>query len=131
MYDRLPGLVLGYHGCDRSVAENVILGKSELKESKNTYDWLGNGVYFWESNAQRALDWANWLHQNPRKGRPTVKEPAVVGAVLDLGFCLNLLDARFLSLLPVAHERLSAVCKVAGRPLPENRPLGASSELLL
>jgi hypothetical protein len=41
MYDRLPGLILGYHGCERWVGEAVLSGKTELKSSNNAYDWLG------------------------------------------------------------------------------------------
>jgi glycosyltransferase involved in cell wall biosynthesis len=40
--------VVGYHGCDQSILEDILLGKSEIKRSANDYDWLGNGVYFWE-----------------------------------------------------------------------------------
>ena len=38
--------VLGYHRCDRSVAERVLAGHEPLKASDNNYDWLANGVYF-------------------------------------------------------------------------------------
>ena len=40
--------VMGYHGCDKALAESVLLGRSELEISHNNYDWLGSGVYFWE-----------------------------------------------------------------------------------
>lgn len=33
--------VLGYHGCDRKVAERVLAGKQQLIPSRNDYDWLG------------------------------------------------------------------------------------------
>lgn len=55
-----------------------------LKASDNTYDWLGNGMYFWENSYQRAYDWAS--------NNPKYHKPAVLGAVIDLGFCLNLTD---------------------------------------
>lgn len=57
-----------------------------FRESKNEWDWLGRGVYFWEFGHQRAHDWATeW----PRlRG----KEFAVVGAIIQLGACLDLLD---------------------------------------
>lgn len=55
---RIPGLVLGYHGCDREVAERVLAGKTEVRSSTNAFDWLGSGVYFWENNPRRALSWA-------------------------------------------------------------------------
>jgi hypothetical protein len=57
----LPSFVLGYHGCDRDIAEEVLSGKFALAPSKNEYDWLGHGVYFWEHNPRRALEWAKSL----------------------------------------------------------------------
>ena len=46
--------ILGYHGCDLAVAEGVFFGDKKLLPSKNDYDWLGHGIYFWEHNALRA-----------------------------------------------------------------------------
>ena len=48
LYSRRSNLVIGFHGCDQSVVEKVIAGKTELLASTNDYDWLGNGIYFWE-----------------------------------------------------------------------------------
>jgi hypothetical protein len=131
VYDRLPGLVLGYHGCDRSVGEAVLAGKSDLKASQNAYDWLGHGIYFWEHNSNRAIEWASLLQANPRKGRRRIKEPMAIGAVIDPGFCLNLLDGQFLSQLPIAFDKLQDLHSSLGEPLPVNRTLGGSSDLLL
>ena len=50
--------VLGYHGCDRSIMNDVLTGKQDLRVSRNDYDWLGNGIYFWEDSYQRAFQWA-------------------------------------------------------------------------
>jgi hypothetical protein len=41
LYSTHPSLVFGFHGCDADVAENVIAGKSKLKQSTNKYDWSG------------------------------------------------------------------------------------------
>ena len=131
MYERLPGLILGYHGCDRAVGEAVLSGKANLKPSENAYDWLGHGIYFWEHNATRAIDWATLLRANPRKGRRRIKEPMAIGAVIDPGFCLNLLDAQFLAELPFAYEKLRWFNTSLGEPLPVNLTLGGSSDLLL
>lgn len=84
MYQKLPNLVLGFHGCDESVFERVIYRGEPMKKSENSYDWLGHGIYFWEQNKQRASDWA--------KKSSKIKKPAVIGAVIDLGRCLNLMD---------------------------------------
>lgn len=48
LYSRRSNLVIGFHGCDQSVVEAVIAGKTELLASTNDYDWLGNGIYFCE-----------------------------------------------------------------------------------
>jgi hypothetical protein len=59
-YKQLPGLVLGFHGCDRDAAEEVLSGqRSHLVHSSNEYDWLGGGIYFWERDPWRALSWAS------------------------------------------------------------------------
>jgi len=47
MYSVKSGLVLAFHGCDRSIALKVLNGETMLKSSTNKYDWLGHGVYFW------------------------------------------------------------------------------------
>ena len=51
--------------------------------------------------------------------------------MIDLGVCLNLPDAQFLDDLPHAYEDLRILHKRAGTPLPENRPLRGSRDLLL
>jgi len=68
MYETLPSFVLGFHGCDRRVAERVFAGKSTLKSSENDYDWLGHGVYFWENNPQRAMDFRSAREHAQRRG---------------------------------------------------------------
>ena len=66
MYSKRTGLILGFHGCDESVRDKVISEKGILlNPSENDYDWLGNGVYFWENNCKRAMDFAIFLKENP------------------------------------------------------------------
>ena len=131
MYSIRPGLVIGFHGCDESVRDNVLNGKANLAASTNKYDWLGNGIYFWENNEKRALDFANDLHRNPRKGKPVIKKPSVIGAVFTLGNCLDLLDAKYLELLQESHRTLEISAKKAGIKLPENKNLDGNADLLL
>ncbi|MEI8195322.1 MAG: hypothetical protein WCI73_05385 [Phycisphaerae bacterium] len=111
--------VLGYHGCDQSVAERVLSGKQPLRSSQNDYDWLGSGIYFWEHNAYRAYQFACET-RNRRQGGKRIKKPAVVGAIIDLGLCLNLLDSRFIDMVGQAHKNLVQLSKDAGTPLPRN-----------
>ena len=115
--------VLGYHGCDRETAEAVLAGEAGLSPSENDYDWLADGVYFWEHNATRAHEWACEL-----RGRGKVETPAVVGAVIDLGRCLNLLDSLHLRMVKAAFDVLAAAAEAEGRALPENK--GGPEKLL-
>lgn len=112
--------VLGYHGCDSKLAERVLAGKASLRASHNDYDWLGDGIYFWEYNARRAFDFAVEIARTPRHGGQKIKGPAVVGAIIDLGFCLNLLDSQFIELVRIAHDELVTSSSAAGIELPKN-----------
>ena len=60
MHSLSASFVLGYHGCDQAVGEGLLDG-DDFKPSKNDYDWLGPGIYFWEANPQRGLDFAREL----------------------------------------------------------------------
>jgi hypothetical protein len=95
---------LGFHGADKSIVEKVLSGEEDLKASENSYDWLGNGIYFWDNSPSRALQWAQELSKRPGS---KIKEPAVVGAILDLGHCLDLLDYKNLSAVKAGFELLS------------------------
>ena len=102
-----------------------------MTPSQNEYDWLGEGVYFWENNPRRALEFASDLMRRRRKGKQKVKQPAVIGAVIDLGYCLNLLDARVLQILREGYRTLKQTMDEAGQPMPVNRPSKEGNELLL
>ena len=106
-YEILPGLLLGFHGTDQSVVDDVLSGKCHLGESKNSYDWLGNGVYFWEYSPQRALDFAKQAARDGLSSRGKIENPAVVGAVIDPGRCLNLLEASALDQVKQSYLALS------------------------
>ena len=101
-------LVLGYHGCDLAVAHHIVTGQKQQIPSNNEYDWLGNGLYFWEDSQARALLWAQ------KEGAGKIKKPAVFGAIIDLGNCLNLIDAEHLDLVKAAHQAYLDLCKVSG-----------------
>lgn len=120
-YKQLPGLVLGFHGCDRDAAEEVLSGRrSHLVHSSNEYDWLGGGIYFWERDPRRALSWACESQRAKRTARP-VQTPYVVGAVIELGRCCNLLDFDTLEELLRANKFIEEVYKASGHSLPENQ----------
>lgn len=110
--------VLAYHGCDQVIAKKLLAGEP-FKPSQNDYDWLGSGVYFWEANPLRGLEYAKELK---RLKRGNIKKPAVIGAVIDLGNCLDLTSASGIQQVRDAHRYLSDVSDKAGQPLPENSP---------
>ncbi len=116
MHRLTTSFILGYHGCDSYVAEKLIDGAA-FKKSNNDYDWLGPGIYFWEANPLRGLDWAS--EQAKRKGS-AIKRPAVVGAVIDLGRCLDFTTLAGIEFASLAYDSLENVTKAAGLELPKN-----------
>ena len=82
MYSKSHTLVFGFHGCDQSLIEPVITNKIQLKPSRNEYDWLGFGIYFWENDVSRALEWAQQIKDNPEKYRQKITKPAVLEQLL-------------------------------------------------
>ncbi len=130
MYTSRAGLILAFHGCDASIVEKVVLGKEELKASENVYDWLGHGIYFWDSSPSRALEFANQLKiKHAKSSKNKIENPAVIGAVLNLGFCLDLLDYENLQVLKSGYDLLDSTLKSA--KLPENKKVDTSHDLLL
>jgi hypothetical protein len=129
-YTRLPAFVLAFHGCDRATADRVVSGGSHLRPSRNDYDWLGHGIYFWENDPVRAKQWANAKAGRARTQGRTF-EPAVVGATVDLGDCLNLLDVTSNGLLVAAHRALVRSQSSLGVPVPANRDLPGDTDRLL
>ena len=127
LYSSRSNLYIGFHGCDKSVVEYVLKGGS-LKPSINSYDWLGHGMYFWENNEQRALEFA--IEASKRKSS-SIKDPAVIGAVIDLGYCLDLTDASCIYELRQSYKALLQVFKTAGKTLPLNKAIGKKGDLLL
>jgi hypothetical protein len=88
MHTLTSAFILGYHGCDIGVAESLLSG-DDFIPSENDYDWLGHGIYFWEANPKRGLEFARDVAVSGRLGTK-IKAPAVVGAIIDLGLCLDL-----------------------------------------
>lgn len=102
--------MLGYHGCEPALAEALIRGDRKVadwKPSRNIYDWLGEGIYFWEDAPIRALEWSG-------KG-------GVVGAIIQLGVCLDFTDTDATDLLAFAYHRAREQRAAMGVPMPENR----------
>jgi len=114
-YDTPPALIYGFHGCDRAVADRVLDGTERLLPSENDCDWLGHGIYFWENDPQRAFEFADQAaRRTSRASRGNIKNPAVIGAVIDLGQCLNLLSAKHIEEFRGAYEISRSNPTVAG-----------------
>lgn len=123
MYSKLPNLIIAFHGCDEQTFNAVVRNGESLKPSTNEYDWLGNGAYFWEQNYERGLSWAK-----EQQKRGALEKPAVIGAVIDLGYCLNLTDSRYIDLLRNEYELMKEEFNLLGIKMPENE--GKTSDKL-
>lgn len=107
------------------MGERLLRGE-RFKPSENDYDWLGSGIYFWENNPQRALDFA---YESMKRTGSKIREPFVVGAVVDLGACLDLTTATSIALVRIAYESLRADFEMAEEPLPANSKDGLRRKL--
>lgn len=116
------GLTIGFHGCDKAIARGVLLNRLNLLPSHNAYDWLGSGIYFWENDPIRAWEFAKSKYPNP----------CVLGAVLNLEYCLDLSTRRGLNDIRYAWERVVKPNYENGL-LKSNKPgrKGETGELML
>jgi len=115
--------VVGYHGCDAALAERVLTGEAGLNLSTNAYDWLGEGVYFWEHGPRRAYEWAI---EEARRGGTKVRKPSVLAAKINLGLCLDLLDTANTRLLGWWYASFRGSMRQNGIRMPKNRDAAAS-----
>jgi hypothetical protein len=100
--------VEGFHGTTVSNAEDILDGGFTL--SRNDYDWLGKGVYFFEDAPRTAKSWAE------RQCKQSEGEPAVLHSVIDLTSCMNLLDTAW-------NDRLETVYEQYARLFEEDLPV--------
>lgn len=107
-YDRT---VVAFHGTRRKIAEALIAG-DPFGPSQNDDDWLGHGIYFWEYAPQQAWRWA--------ERRYGEQDAAVVGTLVRLGRCVDLLDPSNAELLVEAHADLELALAAAGQKLKNN-----------
>lgn len=112
--ERFARIILGYHGAKggeaADFARKLVLGEISVEEwrpSENEFDWLGQGIYFWEHSPERARRWAG-------------PDGAVVGAVIQLGHCLDLTDIRYTALLPDSFAAVKKEYDQKQLPLPRN-----------
>ena len=118
--ERFARTIIGYHGCERAFAHDVLLGRMPIDQwqpSHNVWDWLGHGIYFWEHSPQRAMRWA----------QEHCADPAVLGAVVQLGKCFDLLDESITALLAESYNELASAFAQQAQQLPDN--VGAAGKL--
>lgn len=111
-------VVVGFHACQREFAESLTRGdisSAEWKPSENPYDWLGKGIYFWERNKRRALQWA---------AKQVKGKAAIIQAEIELGECLDLADTIYLSQLRGTFDNLQRIYGESGLLLPVNSKSG-------
>ena len=118
MYSNRPNLMLGFHGCDEAVRDELVSKPDVVKKSQEIYDWLGNGFYVWENNYERAYKWAE-----DKRSRGTLKTPSVVGVIYQLDYCLDFTDSQYTDILSAYYELMKEDLYFAGKKLPENRDL--------
>jgi hypothetical protein len=115
-------LLIGFHGCDESVAKQLVASSTKVKISEKPFDWLGHGFYIWENNYERALQWAK---DKQKKG--DIKKAAVVGVVFTLDHCLDLLDSEFIEMLPLYYGLMKKEFSELEKELPKNRDVKEDS----
>jgi hypothetical protein len=95
--------VTGFHGCHAYAANKITSGTS--------YDWLGQGIYFWEDGPNRAAEWAH---------KKFGESGVVLKAKIDLGHCLNLLDTAHFDRMEQSYLGIARTFGDLGLPLLVN-----------
>ena len=128
MYKRRPNLMIGFHGCEEKIRNQLVARPDKVKKSQEQFDWLGNGFYIWENNYQRALQWAI-----DKKTRGGIKTPSVVGVIYQLDYCLDFTDSEFIDILEEYYQLMKRDLQTAGKNLPKNKnlPKDAYHDLIL
>jgi hypothetical protein len=99
---------IGYHGTNSDAAERILSTRFDI--SRNEYDWLGDGAYFFQDAPVRAMEWAR-----QRFG----ENAAVVGAEIDLTDCVDLLDIPWERVIVRTFERYVEHLTQSGLPIPQ------------
>lgn len=116
-----PFEIAAFHSCDREVGLRILNGEDDLIASDNVWDWLGPGIYFWEQNPGRALEYAIECAVGRQKNKTRIKTPFVIGAVIELGNCLNMLEPGSIDIVKEAHAELIETCNKNGAFIPANK----------
>jgi hypothetical protein len=99
--------VYGYHGTTIQAATSIL--REGFRFSRNEYDWLGDGIYFFQDAPTRAWEWAT-THYGV--------EAAVLGAVIRLEDCMDLLDIQWAPVLAEAYDAFLTQLKRVQMSIP-------------
>jgi hypothetical protein len=102
---------IGYHGTSVAAAQRILA--SGFEPSRNDYDWLGDGAYFFQDAPVRAMEWARQRHG---------PDAAVVAAEIDLADCMDLLDIPGHAQVARTYTRYRAELEERRLPLPRQSP---------
>lgn len=116
-----PFQIEGFHSCDKEIGLKVLNGETDLIPSDNPWDWLGNGIYFWEQNPKRGIEYAVESSVGSQFNKKPIKTPFVLGAIIELGNCLNLVEPDSILILKEAYHGLQKLMAETGSPMPENK----------
>jgi hypothetical protein len=128
-HDR-PFEVIGFHSCTRKIGLAALNGEIDLNLSDNPWDWLGKGLYFWEQNPLRSLEYGIESALHKQYNKVPIETPFVLGAIIELGNCLNLLEPESLALIQQAHSELEMLHNNLGTPLPKNDSVNTGNRRL-
>jgi hypothetical protein len=109
----------------------MVSGKDQLKPSYNPWDWLGPGVYFWEENPYKALQYAEKCANKSQEFSGEIHTPLVIGAIIELRNCLNLAEPNSINIVKEAFSNLKRSMEQAGETMPENKRLIGKETALL
>lgn len=115
-----PYEVVGFHGCDKDIGLKVLNGFMDLQPSKNSWDWLGEGIYFWEQNPVRALRYAEDSKAGIQFNKTRIKTPLIIGTSIKLGKCLNLVEPESIATLEATYKILAEFLSYGDCKLPTN-----------
>lgn len=115
MYNVRPNLLIGFHGCDEETCYKLLHQPDQIIISRRPYEWLGHGMYFWENNFKRAWQWAQH-----KEHLGHIKKAAVVGAILHLRNCFDLLDSKYIGILRDHYQSWANFQRILNLPLITN-----------
>lgn len=105
-----PGVevVTGYHGTSRQSAD-VILRTGDFIASRSPYEWLGDGIYFFQDGPLVALDWARQKYG---------ADAVVLRSRIQLVDCIDLVDVAWWDTLTAVYDHVLERYAVAARRRP-------------